>query len=44
MPQRGHLGQSQASLNGSEQKGVVTPPQPVRSIRRRQQGFDLWSG
>jgi len=25
VPQRGHLGQSQAGLNGGEQKGMVAP-------------------
>jgi hypothetical protein len=44
VPQRGHLGQSQAGLNGGDQKGVVTASQPRRSIRRRQQRLDLWPG
>jgi hypothetical protein len=43
VPQRGHLGQSQAGLNGGEQKGVIAPSQPLRSIGCRQQCFDLWS-
>jgi hypothetical protein len=44
VPQRGHLGQSQAGLNGGEQKGVVAASQPLRSIRRPQQRLDLWPG
>ena len=30
-----------AGLNGGEQKGVVAAPQPLRSIRRRQQRLNL---
>ena len=48
VPQRGHLGQSQAGLNGGEQKGVVAASQPFRSIRRGtlwvQQRLDLGPG
>ena len=40
----GHLGQSQAGLNGGDQKGMVAASQPLRSIRRRQQRFDLGPG
>jgi hypothetical protein len=44
VPQRGHLGQSKAGLNGGEQKGVVPASQPLRSIRRRHQRLDLGPG
>jgi hypothetical protein len=48
VPPRGHLAQSQAGLNSSEQKSVVAASQPLRSIRRGtlwvQQRLDLWPG
>jgi len=44
VPQPGHLAQSQASLNGGEQKGMIAASQPLRSIRRRQQRLDLGPG
>ena len=44
VPQTGHLAQSEAGLNGGEQKGVVATSQPCGSIRRRQQSLDLGPG
>src|SRR5436309_14622666 len=38
-----HLRQSETSLNSSEQKRMITAPQPLLSIRCRQQRFDLRS-
>src|SRR6266851_4088420 len=32
VPQRGHLGQSQAGLNGGDKEGIVTASQPRCSI------------
>src|SRR5450631_4135711 len=41
LAQPSHLGQSEAGLSGGEQKGMVTASQPLASIRRRPERFDL---
>ena len=40
----GHLRQSQPSLDGRKQKGVVSTSQPCFLIRRRQQSIDFRAG